>query len=86
MNHLNWIVAQTAHIFRLGSGLQLDCAHAQISLLSDEVSRSVDIGIEERKQPKEDIGVVRVLFIAHRGYFTNNHIIIILFYLNVQFL
>ena len=54
----------------------LDNVHIQISLLSDEVSRSVDIGIEERSQLKEDIGLVRVLIIAHRGYFTNNHIII----------
>ena len=56
----------------------LDCVHVQISLLSDEVSRSVDTGIEERSQLKEDIGVVRVLIIAHREYFTNNHIIIYL--------
>ena len=47
---INWILAQTAYISRLGSGLQLDCVHVQISLLSDEVSRTIDIGIEERRK------------------------------------
>ena len=50
------------------------------SLLSRRVSRFVEVGIEQRRrQPKEDIGVVRVLLIAHREYFqnqTNSHIII----------
>ena len=47
--------------------------------MSDEVSQTVDIGIDERSQPKEDIGVIRVLLIAHREYCnkqTNNQIII----------
>ena len=50
------------------------------SLLSRRVSRFVETGTEERRrQPKEDIGVVRVLLIAHREYFnnqTNSQIII----------
>ena len=42
------------------------------SLLSRRVSRFVEVGIEERRrQPKEDIGVVRVLLIVHREYFNN---------------
>ena len=50
------------------------------SLLSRRVSRFVRVGIKERRrQPKEDIGMVRVLLIAHREYFnnkTNSQIII----------
>ena len=74
---LNRIVADKSHRVTVA----LDCVHVQICLWSDEVSRSVDIGIEERSQLKEDIGVVRVhtgSIIAHREYFTNNHIIIYL--------
>ena len=42
------------------------------SLLSRRVSRFVKVGIKERRrQPKEDIGMVRVLLIAHREYFNN---------------
>ena len=50
------------------------------SLLSRRVSRFVKVGIKERRrQPEEDIGMVRVLLIAHREYFnnkTNSQIII----------
>ena len=50
------------------------------SLLSRRMSRFVEVGIEERRrQPKKDIGVIRVLLIAHREYFnnqTNSQIII----------
>ena len=50
------------------------------SLLSRRVSRFVEVGIEERRrQPKEDIGVVRVPLIAHKEYSnnqTNSQIII----------
>ena len=115
---INWIAAQTAHISRPGTGLQLrlqlhgaiyrpdsfvlmlrycenlkairyestslnrivadksssviaalDRVHVQISLLSNEVNRSVDIGIEERSQLIEDIGVVRVLIIAQGVFY-----------------
>ena len=45
-----WIVAETAYISGFGSGPSLDCVHVQISLLSDEMSRTVDIGIEERRK------------------------------------
>ena len=47
---INWIVAQTEYISRFGCGPKLDCVHVQISLLSDEVSQTVDIGIEERRK------------------------------------
>ena len=39
---------------------------------------------EEGSQPKEDIGVVRVLVIAHREYFnkqTNSQVIILLIFI-----
>ena len=72
------------YISRFGSGPQLDCVHVQISLLSEEVSRSVDIRTEDRRVKIEGSRNGKSAFKHNQGVYTNVHIIIYLI-LNYDF-
>ena len=49
LTKLNWIVAPTAYISRLGFGPQFGCVHVQVLLSIDQVSGLVDIRREEQR-------------------------------------